>query len=62
MSTNENGWTGKGGPPKIPPILGVRAKIYPDNMEIKIDRDGRAYSGMSIEELQKCDQIKQPKI
>jgi hypothetical protein len=43
---------GKGEPPKIPPIFGERVKVYDENMEIKIDKDGRSYIGMSIEEIQ----------
>lgn len=45
-------WLGKGGPPKIPPVIGTRVKIYDENLEVKIDKDGRPYVGMSIEELQ----------
>lgn len=49
-------WLGKGGLPKIPPVFGARVKIYDENLEVKIDKDGRPYVGMGIEELQTLEE------
>lgn len=42
----------QGGPPKNPPIFGARAKVYEEDAgPIKIDKNGHAYMGISIDEL-----------
>lgn len=46
---------GKGGPPKTKPVLGKKVRVYDENMEIKIDAEGRAYTGLSIQELQEAE-------
>ncbi len=48
-------WLGKGGRPKTAPVLGKRVKVYDENLEIKIDGDGRPYTGLSIQELQEAE-------
>lgn len=40
-----------GGPPAKPPIFGPKFKVYDGSEEIKIDKSGESYTGLSLEEL-----------
>jgi len=49
---------GMGGPPKKPPVFGKTVRVYDHDEEVKIDKHGRSYIGISIEELQKREALK----
>lgn len=47
---------GKGGPPAVPLMVVRRIRIYDGNEEIKVDKNGDSYIGMSIDELLLAEQ------